>query len=89
MKEIKDNQGHSIQMIELSKALYNDNGTKYIIGVEGLLGPKPDIVIYSNYIKTEDGLHFASLSDEKRNQIIETAVKLFTSSGLEVEIQEA
>lgn len=84
MKEIRDEHGHSVQMKNLSEALYKDGEGEYLIGIEGLT--ENGVAIYANDVQYWDRSNKLPITKEKKAEIISSAARLFQSTGMRVEL---
>jgi hypothetical protein len=84
MKKIVDSEGHSIQVIDLTKAIFEGYGDRYRLGIEALT--KDSIAIYANDVVSISNPLVTVIPENRRKEIVATAVKLFESDGLLVEV---
>ena len=85
MKEIIDEQGHSVKMTDRAGAHFRDSdGKEYFIDTEMLTGN--GVALYTKRISYLDKLTKEPISESKKNEIYSISIKLFQSIGLRVEV---
>jgi transcription elongation factor len=84
MKAITDSEGNSIQVIDLTKAIFEGRGERYSVGIEAL--SKDWVAIYTDDIMLMSNRTGVAIPEERRKEVVATAIKLFESAGINVEV---
>jgi hypothetical protein len=84
MKAITDSEGNSIQVIDLTKAIFEGRGERYRVGIEAL--SKDWVAIYTDDIVPISNGTTGAISEVRRKEVVVTAIKLFESEGINVKV---
>jgi hypothetical protein len=88
MKDAKDNEGRSVEILGRSGIKYKDKEKKYFIDSEMLVNPEFDLVIFSGSVRYYKDTSLANpISDSEKEEIVKIVVKLLASAKIKADVQ--
>jgi hypothetical protein len=88
MKDAKDKEGRSVEILGRSGIKYKDKENKYFIDSEMLVGPEFDLVIFSESVRYYKDVSLTNpLSDMQKNEIVKIVVGLLSSAGIRADVK--
>lgn len=88
MKDAKDNEGRSVEILGRGGIKYTDKEKKYFIDSEMLVGPEFDLVIFSDSVRYYNDTSLTNpVSDSEKKEIVKMVVKLLASASIKADVQ--
>jgi hypothetical protein len=88
MKDAKDKEGRSVEILGRAGLKYIDKDKKYFIDSEMLVGGEFDLVIYSDSVRHySDVSKNAPVPEDEKKGIVRLVVKLLKSADIKADVQ--
>jgi hypothetical protein len=88
MKDAKDKEGRSVEILGRSGIKYRDKSNKYYIDSEMLVGPEFDLVIFSDSVRFYNDTSLLNpLSKNEKDEIVKIVVTLLESVGIKADVK--
>jgi hypothetical protein len=88
MKDARDKEGRSVEILGRSGIKYRDKSNKYYIDSEMLVGPEFDLVIFSDSVRFYNDTSLLNpLSKNEKDEIVKIVVTLLESVGIKADVK--